>query len=65
MTITEALKNSFFSDMRVTNFDKWLVYNYDQAMWVVYQKKYRQRGTTVILETFLESEAVKELLRDE
>ena len=59
MTIIDALKAEF-TYARVTNGDKWLVW--DGSEWVVYQKKAYQRGTATLYRGDSESDAVEALL---
>lgn len=61
MTIVEAMKDED-ARLRINNGSRWLVYS--SGEWRVYEHRYYQRGTTLIIATVDESEAVAKLLDD-
>ncbi len=64
MKISEALKEN---NARLSYRDKWLVWSniIGTNVWMVMQRKYRQKNTRTLLITNSEEEAIKELLKGE
>lgn len=58
-TIKQALKEMI--GIRVMCGHRWLIWN---GEWVVYEKKPYQKGTTIVIETSNEADAVAELISD-
>lgn len=63
MKIIEALKE-FNSDIRLTNSDKWLVWNLVGGGWTVYQHKKYSKKVKVLIVTTNEEEAIKILMEN-
>lgn len=57
MTITEALKSA----ERITHHNRWMVYDEFSRLLVVYERKFKARKTTMIIETADEHEAFEHL----
>ena len=49
-------------DLRVTNGDKWLIWNGDE--WEVMQKKYGRKTTQSLITTQFQDEAIEVLITD-
>lgn len=61
MTIIEALKKD--ESLRITNGDKWLVFDQHNQEWVVCERKPRKRHSATVERTHSEERAINVLLK--
>jgi len=62
--LIDALKDPSY-ELRVSNGDKWLVWDCDNEVWIVYSRLIYKHNTTVLIETPLLSYAINELVKIE
>jgi hypothetical protein len=62
MTIVEALQDKS-TGLRINNYHRWLCWD-TKGYWVVYERPYKAKRTTIVIETTDEEEAIKELLKE-
>lgn len=61
--LIDALKDENYH-LRVTNGNKWMIFDKDNKVWVVYQRSMYARNTKTLIETPLLYLAIDELVKD-
>lgn len=62
MNITEAMKDDRYTDLRISNRSRWMVWDEDRSAWIVYSREYAQKYTRTLSITKDEEEAIASLL---